>query len=136
MRLTLLFTVIPLLACDSDPDGNTGPCGGVAGCPPDITILTMDENGEQVTADEVYWYFEPDSAEYDGEHAVDCGDIHCTLWEIATAPGEFFYVAGNRAGPEHEDPACFWSGYDGQPVDFSEGAVTLALDLSLQESCE
>ena len=137
MNLKLFFfPLLAITACDKDKDGNTGPCGGVAGCPDDITVIGLDENGEQVAADEVYWYFEPGSDDYDSEHPLDCRDVDCTKWGIQSAPGASFYVAGNREGPEHVDPYCHYSGYDGQPVEFSGSPITIELDLSLHEVCQ
>jgi hypothetical protein len=129
-----LLAISSLFACQED--GNTGPCEGDAGCPNDITVIALDQNGDPVTADEVYWYFAPNSDEYDGEHPLECGDVHCTKWVIPTAPSANFFVAGTREGPEHSDPYCGYSGYDGEPVEFAGEPVTIALDLSLHEWCE
>jgi hypothetical protein len=109
-KITALILFSTLFACDGVVDGNSGPCGGVAGCPPDIEVIAIDENGEFVAADDVYWYFAPDSSEYDGEHALTCETGDCMSWAIQTAPGAFFYVAGNREGPAHNDPYCGYSG--------------------------
>lgn len=135
-KITALILFSTLFACDGVVDGNSGPCGGFAGCPPNIEVIAIDENGEFVAADDVYWYFAPDSAEYDGEHALSCVTVDCMRWAIQTAPGASFYVAGNREGPEHNDPYCGYSGYDGQPVEFDGASVTITLDLSLHEWCE
>ena len=132
----LFMALGSLLACGEKPEGNTGPCGGFAGCPPNIEVNATDENGEYVAADQVYWYFAPDSPEYDGEHDLSCQTSSCMSWALENAPGPFFYVAGNREGPEHIDPACAYDGYDGQPVEFNGTALTITLDLSLHESCE
>jgi hypothetical protein len=140
MRPLTLLALSALLACNSDnpdnPDDTGDPCTGVAGCPEDITVIGMDENGEVVTADEVYWYFAPESEEYDGEHPLECADVDCTKWVLGTAPGASFYVAGRREGPEHADPYCGYSGYDGQLVEFTGDPVTVELDLELHEWCQ
>jgi hypothetical protein len=133
-KMAIFMVLSTLFACEKDD--NSEPCGGDAGCPPDIEVIALDENSDPVTADKVYWYFAPDSAEYDGEHDLDCGDIHCAKWVIETAPSPSFYVAGNREGPEHEDPNCGYSGYDGEPVEFNGDPVIIYLDLSLHEWCE
>jgi hypothetical protein len=135
-KLLTILSLSTILACQALDDGNAGPCGGFAGCPPEITVFTLDENDEAVTADDVYWYFAPDSSAYDGEHPMECGDIHCTKWVLPIAPSASFYVAGTREGPEHNDPYCGYSGYDGKPVEFADEPITITLDLSLHEWCE
>ena len=135
-RRILFFTLFGMWGCEAHDDPGDGPCSGVAGCPDDLTVITVDENGEAVTADEAVWYFEPGSAEDDGEHALDCRDIHCTGWGLAVAPGASFYVAAWREGPEHVDPYCGYSGYDAQLVEFSGSPVTIELNLELVEYCQ
>jgi hypothetical protein len=109
---------------------------GCEGASSDVLVIALDENGEQVAADEVYWYFAPETPEYDGEHALDCVDESCTEWVIQNAPSALFYVAGDRDGSEHNDPYCGFSGYDGQPVEFNGVPVTITLDLTLHEWCQ
>ena len=123
-----------VLACASTE--SPGDCIDETSCTPDVVVLALDEGGESVSADAVYWYFSPDEGAYDGDHPLDCADNECSEWTLPTAPAASFYVAGHRGGPEHLDPYCGYSGYDGKPVDFDGDPVTIELDLSLHELCQ
>ena len=135
--MKIMLSVFPLLtitACQVPINSNT--CDGIDECSNDITVIAIDENGDAVLADDVYWYYDPSSDAYDGEHPLECGDSSCFSWVLQQAPDAPFYVAGNREGPEHLDAYCGYSGYDGQPVDFTGEPLTIELDLRLQEYCQ
>lgn len=136
MRIALLALAL-VGGCGDDVDTGAGitTCDS-ADCIYEVTVIAVDESGERVAPDVVNWYFDPESAEYDGEHPLLCEDESCMSWVLEEAPGEVFYVSGSRQGDEHTDPYCGFSGYDGQPVAFDGEPVVVTLDLTLHEWCE
>lgn len=101
-----------------------------------VTVCTVDETGAAVTADQVYWYWSPKDAAYDGEHPMACLDADCTLWALDDAVEGDLYIGARREGPEHVDPYCGYSGYDASPVTVDPDApVVLELNLELHEYC-
>ena len=114
---------------------DTGCTAGQSGCNPDITVHIQDQDGYPISADTVDWYLDPNAGEFDGEHRLDCHSENCTVWYIQDSPADNFFIVGRLSGPIHEDPACSWSAYDGQPVSFSGTPITVILDLTLLETC-
>lgn len=108
-------------------------CGGLTGPdePASAYVRVTDQDGRALVPDRVVWYYDPQSARYDGEHPAECLNRLCTLYGVPEEVTGATYVAATRVRPYPGDALCEYVGYDGRPVTPSADdppTVTLRLD--------
>lgn len=113
-----------------------GGCEGVLGPDEPVSAYVRVENqdGRALRPDSVMWYYDPQSAQYDGEHKAICLNRACTLWGVPPEVTGQAYVSASRRRPYPGDPHCQYSGYDAGPITASEDdppTITLRLDTDL-----
>lgn len=119
-RIAILLALAATAGC-SEP---TGP-----GVPAAAFVRVVDLDGRPFRPDEVAWYYDPQSAAYDGEHPAACRDSRCTTWVVPPGVTGTVYVNALRVRP-HPDPYCNYVAYDGKPVAASaDRPPTVVLEL-------
>ena len=84
-----------------------GACDGVfePDEPVSAIVRVEDQHGRALRPDSVTWYYDPQSARYDGEHRAICLNRACTVWGVPPEVAGQAYVAAIRRRP-----------YPGRPV--------------------
>jgi hypothetical protein len=113
-----------------------GGCEGVLG--PDVPVsayvrVTGVDHADMLRPDSVMWYYEPETARYDGQHKAICVNRACTVWGVPPEATGLVYVVATRVRPYHGDPHCQRSGYDaGVLMASRDDPPTISLELDME----
>lgn len=102
--------------------------------PVSAIVRVVNQEGRALQPDSVMWYYDPQSAQYDGEHRAICLNRSCTVWGVPPEVTGPAFVAASRRRPYPGDPYCQYSGYDGGPIAASrDDPPTITLRLNTED---
>ena len=81
-----------------------GACDGVFEPDEQVSAIVRveDQHGRALRPDSVTWYYDPQSARYDGEHRAICLNRACTVWGVPPEVAGQAYVAVAGVGREQD----------------------------------
>jgi len=100
-----------------------------------VLIHVVDEGGDPLSPDRVFWYYPPSQQENVKEYDAECANDECTVFRISGAKDGQIYV-GARYSREHPSPLCWYTGYNTRQVHVTSGRIQeVTLALSERETC-